>query len=195
MRLTDTARVYALGYMLEHIRVRFKRSITLDTFVKLDAKEDESRALPRWLAKILAMHGIVDIQGVDMRIELLRALSREKIAGDKLNALRQDFYISIKDFITEAKGRTEQEQKVNIDRLLITLQDIMLLRLDKIMGYAKSVYAMQEVEPRLSVEEKILLKSLHDAINEFKDYIMRYNSNDYSSSSNSSVSTNEASKR
>ena len=169
MRLADVARVYAIGYMLEPIRVRFKRSITLDTLVKLDAKEDESRALPRWLAKVLAMHGIVDIQGVDMGIELLRALSREKIAGDKLNALKQDFYISIKDFINDLKRR---EQKVNIDRLLITLQDIMLLRLDKIMNYAKSTYAMQEVEPRLSIEEKILIKSLHDAINEFKDYIV-----------------------
>ena len=169
MRLADVARVYAIGYMLEPIRVRFKRSITLDTLVKLDAKEDESRALPRWLAKVLAMHGIVDIQGVDMGIELLRALSREKIAGDKLNALKQDFYISIKDFINDLKRR---EQKVNIDRLLITLQDIMLLRLDKIMNYAKSTYAMQEVEPRLSIEEKILIKSLHEAINEFKDYIV-----------------------
>jgi len=170
VRLADVARVYAIGYMLEPIRVRFKRSITLDTLVKLDAKEDESRALPRWLAKVLAMHGIVDIQGVDMGIELLRALSREKIAGDKLNALKQDFYISIKDFINDLKRR---EQKVNIDRLLITLQDIMLLRLDKIMNYAKSTYAMQEVEPRLSIEEKILIKSLHDAINEFKDYIVK----------------------
>jgi len=169
VRLADVARVYAIGYMLEPIRVRFKRSITLDTLVKLDAKEDESRALPRWLAKVLAMHGIVDIQGVDMGIELLRALSREKIAGDKLNALKQDFYISIKDFINDLKRR---EQKVNIDRLLITLQDIMLLRLDKIMNYAKSTYAMQEVEPRLSIEEKILIKSLHEAINEFKDYIV-----------------------
>ncbi len=173
MRLADAARVYAIGYMLEPIRVRFKRSITLDTLVKLDAKEDESRALPRWLAKVLAMHGIVDIQGVDMGIELLRALSREKIAGDKLNALKQDFYISIKDFINDAKRREQQEQKVNIDRLLITLQDIMLLRLNKIMNYAKSAYAMQEVEPRLSIEEKILIKSLHDAINEFKDYIVK----------------------
>jgi hypothetical protein len=173
VRLADAARVYAIGYMLEPIRVRFKRSITLDTLVKLDAKEDESRALPRWLAKVLAMHGIVDIQGVDMGIELLRALSREKIAGDKLNALKQDFYISIKDFINDAKRREQQEQKVNIDRLLITLQDIMLLRLDKIMNYAKSAYAMQEVEPRLSIEEKILIKSLHDAINEFKDYIVK----------------------
>jgi DNA replication initiation complex subunit (GINS family) len=108
-----------------------------------------------------------------MGIELLRALSREKIAGDKLNALKQDFYISIKDFINDAKRREQQEQKVNIDRLLITLQDIMLLRLDKIMNYAKSAYAMQEVEPRLSIEEKILIKSLHDAINEFKDYIVK----------------------
>jgi hypothetical protein len=173
VRLADAARVYAIGYMLEPIRVRFKRSITLDTLVKLDAKEDESRALPRWLAKVLAMHGIVDIQGVDMGIELLRALSREKIAGDKLNALKQDFYISIKDFINDAKRREQQEQKVNIDRLLITLQDIMLLRLNKIMNYAKSAYAMQEVEPRLSIEEKILIKSLHDAINEFKDYIVK----------------------
>jgi hypothetical protein len=173
VRLADAARVYAIGYMLEPIRVRFKRSITLDTLVKLDAKEDESRALPRWLAKVLAMHGIADIQGVDMGIELLRALSREKIAGDKLNALKQDFYISIKDFINDAKRREQQEQKVNIDRLLITLQDIMLLRLDKIMNYAKSAYAMQEVEPRLSIEEKILIKSLHDAINEFKDYIVK----------------------
>ena len=172
MRLADVARVYAIGYMLEPIRVRFKRNITLDTLVKLDAKEDESRALPRWLAKVLAMHGIVDIQGVDMGIELLRALSREKIAGDKLNALKQDFYISIKDFINDLKIRG-QEQNVNIDRLLITLQDIMLLRLDKIMNYAKSTYAMQEVEPRLSIEEKILIKSLHDAINEFKDYIVK----------------------
>lgn len=165
MRLEDTARIYTIGYMLEPIRVRFKKSITLDTLIKLDAKEDESRALPRWLAKILATQGIVDTQDADMSIELLRALSREKISGDKLNTLKQDFYISIKEFIEQ------QEKNVNLDKLLVTLQDMMLLRLDKIMRYAKSAYAMQEIESKLSIEERILLKNLHEAISEFKDCI------------------------
>lgn len=165
MRLEDTARIYTIGYMLEPIRVRFKKSITLDTLIKLDAKEDESRALPRWLARILATQGIVDTQDADMSIELLRALSREKISGDKLNTLKQDFYISIKEFIEQ------QEKNVNLDKLLVTLQDMMLLRLDKIMRYAKSAYAMQEIESKLSIEERILLKNLHEAISEFKDCI------------------------
>ncbi len=165
MRLEDTARIYTIGYMLEPIRVRFKKSIALDTLIKLDAKEDESRALPRWLAKILATQGIVDTQDADMSIELLRALSREKISGDKLNTLKQDFYISIKEFIEQ------QEKNINLDKLLVTLQDMMLLRLDKIMRYAKSAYAMQEIESKLSIEERILLKNLHEAISEFKDCI------------------------
>ncbi len=168
MRLEDTARVYTIGYMLESIRVRFKKSMTLDTLIKLDAKEDESRAIPRWLAKILAMQGIVDTQDADMSVELLRALSREKISGDKLNTLKQDFYISIKDFIEQQE---QQEKSINLDKLLVTLQDIMLLRLDKIIRYAKSAYAMQEIESKLSIEERLLLKNLHEAISEFKGYI------------------------
>jgi hypothetical protein len=174
VRLEDTARVYTLGYMLEPIRVRFKKSIRLDTLVKLEAREDESRALPRWLAKILSTYGMVDVQEPDMGIELLRALSREKVSGSNIAMLEPNFYIRVKDFIDDMKRR-EVRKDMSVDRLMVTLQDIILLRLDKMINHAKSSYAMQEVEQRLSIEERLLLKSMHASIEEFKAYLMGSN--------------------
>ncbi len=173
MRLEDTARVYTLGYMLEPIRVRFKKSLRLDTLVKLEAREDESRALPRWLAKILSTYGIVDIQEPDMGLELLRALSREKVSGSNIAMLEPNFYIRVKDFIGDMRRREVRKEKdISLERLMVTLQDIIILRLDKMINHAKSSYAIQEVEQRLSIEERLLLKSMHVSIEEFKAYLM-----------------------
>ena len=176
MRLEDTARVYTLGYMLEPIRVRFKKSLRLDTLIKLEAREDESRALPRWLAKILSTYGIVDIQEPEMGIELLRALSRERVSGSSITTLEPNFYIKVRDFIDDMKRR-EARKDISVERLMVTLQDIILLRLDKMINHAKSSYAIQEVEQRLSIEERLLLKSMHASIEEFKAYLMGNDNN------------------
>ncbi|MEM0364387.1 MAG: hypothetical protein QW450_01925 [Candidatus Nitrosocaldus sp.] len=170
MDIATVARIHTLGYILEPVKVRFKKSIKMDMLnITLDASEDESKMLPRWLARILQANGIVDVQEQDMGIELLRALSREKIAGEQLTAIRHDFYIGLKEFISR--------QVANRDRLMVSLQDIVTLRLKKIMDYSGKLRATTssitpEIEQRLSVEEKALFRALYDAVSMFRGYML-----------------------
>ncbi|MCS7142128.1 MAG: DNA replication complex GINS family protein [Candidatus Nitrosocaldus sp.] len=162
------ARVHAIGYMLEPVKVRFRKGVRINLLdVRLDAAEDESRMVPRWLARILHTNGMVEVQEQDMGIELVRALSRERIAGEQLTSLKGDFYISLKEFISRQQGQSR-------DRLMVSLHDVITLRLKKMMDYSRLMGAdtMAEVEQRLSVEERVLFRSLHDAVREFREYLL-----------------------
>ncbi|MEM3152498.1 MAG: hypothetical protein QXW26_03465 [Candidatus Nitrosocaldus sp.] len=170
MAVSTIARVHTLGYMLEPIKVRFRKDVKMKMLnITLDASEGESKMLPRWLARILQANGIVEAQEQDMGIELLRALSREKIAGEQLTAIRHDFYIGLKEFISRQQG-------ANRDRLMVSLQDIVTLRLKKIMDYASRLRGTSsitpEIEQRLSVEERVLFRALYDAVSEFRGYML-----------------------
>ncbi|GBC72983.1 hypothetical protein HRbin04_00378 [archaeon HR04] len=171
MDIGTIARIYAIGYMLEPIKVRFRKGIKINMLeMMLEASEDESRMLPRWLARILHANGIADVQEQDMGIELLRALSREKIAGEQLTAVKHDFYIGLKEFIS-------RQHAANRDRLMVSLQDIVTLRLKKIMDYSGKLRVTSsnitpEIEQRLSVEERALFRALHDAVSIFRGYIL-----------------------
>ncbi len=170
MDVSTVARVHALAYMLEPIKVRFRKSVKINLLnIAIEGSEDEGKMLPRWLARILHANGIVEVQEQDMGIELIRVLSREKIAGEQLTTIRHDFYIGLKEFIS-------RQQDANKDRLMVSLQDIVTLRLKKIMDYSSRLRStsssiMPEIEQRLSVEERALFRALYDAVSEFRGYM------------------------
>ncbi len=170
MDVSTVARVHTLAYMLEPIKVRFRKSVKINLLnIAIEGSEDEGKMLPRWLARILHANGIVEVQEQDMGIELIRVLSREKIAGEQLTTIRHDFYIGLKEFIS-------RQQDASKDRLMVSLQDIVTLRLKKIMDYSSRLRStsssiMPEIEQRLSVEERALFRALYDAVSEFRGYM------------------------
>lgn len=158
-------KVYEIGYMLEDIRVRFLKDIKLNIFdINIDAKQDDTNIIPRWLANILREMKIVEINKQDIGVELIRALSREKISGnEQLTQLKPDFYIKIRSSFKDYEG--------DKNKLTIYLNDLIDARLWKILNLARSTPLTVELEQKLTIEEKILFNAIYKAINEFKSVL------------------------
>jgi DNA replication factor GINS len=167
MSISELAKVYSIGYMTEEVKVRFKKDVKVNIFnISVDAKENDTQTVPRWLANILQENGLAEVQGQDMGVDLLRALSRERIAGsEQLSALKSDFYIRLHDFIRNKTGM--EREKLNV-----SMQDIVLLRLSKITHFARSAPLTPDLEQKLTYEEKTLFQLIHKASKDFKECVL-----------------------
>jgi hypothetical protein len=167
LSIGELERVYSLGYMTEEVKVRFKKDVKIDIFnISVDAKENDNQTIPRWLANILQENGLAEAQEQDMGVELLRALSRERIAGsEQISALKPDFYIRLDSYI---KSKAGQER----EKLDVSMQDIVLLRLGKIIHFARSSPLTVDLEQKLTYEEKTLFQLIHKAAKDFKECVL-----------------------
>jgi DNA replication factor GINS len=167
MSINELVKVYSIGYMTEEVKVRFKKDVKVNIFtIAIDAKESDTQTVPRWLAHIFEENGLAEVQGQDMGVELLRALSRERIAGsEQISALKPDFYIRLNDFI-KSRGAVERE------KLNVSMQDLVILRLGKITHFARSAPLTPDLEQKLTHEEKTLFQLIHKASKDFKEYVL-----------------------
>lgn len=168
MDINQLTRVYRLGHMVEDVKVRFKKNVKIDIYsVNLEGKENELKNVPRWLATVLQENGLVEIQSQDMGVELFRSLSRERIAGnDQLSTLKSDFYIRLNSFIESKQDGAEKE------KLSVSMQDLVLLRLGKIIHLARSAPLNPDLEQKLTYEEKTLFQLVHKAANDFRECVL-----------------------
>lgn len=167
MSINELVKVYSIGYMTEEVKVRFKKDVKVNIFsISVDAKENDTQTVPRWLASIFQENGLAEVQGQDMGHDLLGALSRERTAGsEQITALKSDFYIKLNDFIKNEKA-TER------DKLNILMQDIVRMRLGKIVNFARSAPLTPDLEQKLTNEEKIFFYLIHKATQDFKQCVL-----------------------
>jgi DNA replication factor GINS len=159
--------VYNIGHQLEDVKIRFRKDVKIDIFsINIQAKENEVQHVPRWLAYVLEQNGLVEAQVQDIGVDLLRALSRERIAGnDQLSSLKPDFYVRMNAFINTKEGA--EREKLNI-----SMQDLVLLRLGKIIHLARSAPMNPDLEQKLTYEEKTLFQLIHKAASDFKECVL-----------------------
>ncbi len=167
MELDDVTKVYSIGYMTEPVKVRFRKDVKIDIFnLSVDAKTDDMQMVPRWLANVFHEGGFAELQEPDLGIDLLRALSRERIAGsEQPSPLKPDFYIRLNHFIKTKQGAEKE-------KLLISLQDIVLLRLGKIIHFARSAPLTSDLEQKLTYEEKTFFRLIHKSATDFKECVL-----------------------
>ncbi|HVD20874.1 MAG TPA: hypothetical protein VNB95_02925, partial [Nitrososphaera sp.] len=80
-RIEAIQSIYQLGYMLEEIRVTYKKDSKMSVGnLVIDAKEGDMSSLPRWIAKILVQQDAVEIQSSDITGYISRTMNRERIA-------------------------------------------------------------------------------------------------------------------
>ena len=167
MSINALAKVYSIGYKTEEVKVRFKKDVKIEIFsVSVNAKENDMQPVPRWVAAILEENGLAEVQGQDMGVELLRALSRERIAGsEQISGLKPDFYIRVNHFIKNKTG-------IEREKLAVSLQDLVILRLGKITHFARSAPMTPDLDQKLTQEEKKLFTLVHKATKEFKECVL-----------------------
>ncbi len=141
-------------YLMQDMRVTYKRDLKVSVgSMTIDAREGDISSVPRWLAKLLAEQGIIEIQDSDISAYVSRAFNRERISKPHdLSGLDPDFYIRVHDYL---EGLMEREK----ESITVSLLSFVASRLEKIV--------------RLSVEEKELYLMIHRCSSEFKQRVLK----------------------
>ena len=162
-RIEAIQSTYLIGYLTEEVRVSYKKDVKLKVgTISIDAKEGDMSSLQRWVAKILAEHGAVEIQSNDLAGYISRAMNRERIAKPHdLSGIDADFYVRVNDYI---EGLRERER----ENLLVSLNTFVASRLEKIVKLAAASQLSPELEAKLAAEEKELYILINGASSKFK---------------------------
>jgi DNA replication factor GINS len=167
-RIESIQSIYQLGYMLEEVRVTYKEdaNMCIGSLV-IDAKEGDMSTLPRWIAKILAEQGTVEIQSSDATGYISRTLNRERIAKPHdLSGVDIDFYVRVNDYL---EGLRERER----ENLIVSLNTFVASRLEKIVKLAAASALSPELEGKLSAEEKELYIQINKVSTKFKKGVLK----------------------
>lgn len=160
--------VYHVGYMNEDVRISYKKDVKVTVgSIAVDAKEGDMSSLPRWVAKILAEQGAIEIQSNDSAAYISRTLNRERIARPHdLSGIDIDFYVRVNDYL---EGLKERER----ENLLVSLNTFVASRLEKIVKLAAASPLSAELEGKLAAEERELYNIINDASIKFKKGVLK----------------------
>jgi DNA replication factor GINS len=167
LNISDLTQLHTIGHSLQDVKVTFNHDIKVDALdVSIDAKHGEILSIPRWVAEVLALEKLVEVQDTDMIVALKQALVKENVQGDfDLSTLDSDFYIKVNSYIE----RLPQQDRDKIESMLNTL---MRKRQGKIIRLADSSKMTSDLAKRLSIEERALFDAIHLQSVDFKKQIL-----------------------
>ena len=163
MDISDITQVHTIGYRLHDVKVTFNHDIKVNTSeISIDAKHGEILSIPRWVADVLELEKLVDIQDTDMVVALKQALVKENIQGDfDLSTLDSDFYIKVRSYMQKLPPQDSNK----VESMLNTL---IRKRQGKIIRLADSSKLTSDLAKKLSIEEQALFSSIHSQSAIFK---------------------------
>ena len=167
-KIEDIQSTYHLGYMLEEVRVTYKEDTKMSIGnLVIDAKQGDMSSLSRWIAKILAEQGAVEIHSNDATGYISRTMNRERIAKPHdLSGVDVDFYVRVNDYL---EGLKERER----ENLIVSLNTFVASRLEKIVKLAAASSLSPELEGKLSAEEKELYILINKVSTKFKKGVLK----------------------
>jgi DNA replication factor GINS len=167
-RIEAIQNVYQLGYMMEEVRVSYKKDAKMSVGnIAIDAKEGDMSSLQRWVAKILVEQGAVEIQSNDITGYISRTINRERIAKPHdLSGVDIDFYVRVNEYL---EGLRERER----ENLIVSLNTFVASRLEKIVKLAAASPLSAELEAKLAAEEKELYILISNVSTKFKKGVLK----------------------
>jgi len=167
LNISDLTELHTIGHNLQDVKVTFNHDIKIDALdVSIDAKHGEILSIPRWVAEVLALEKLVEVQDTDMIVALKQALVKENVQGDfDLSTLDSDFYIKVNSYME----RLPQQDRDKVESMLNT---IMRKRQGKIIRLADSSKMTSDLAKKLSVEERALFDAIHLQSTDFKKQII-----------------------
>jgi DNA replication factor GINS len=167
LNISDLTQLHTIGHSLQDVKVTFNHDIKVDALdVSIDAKHGEILSIPRWVAEVLAVEKLVEVQDTDMIVALKQALVKENVQGDfDLSTIDSDFYIKVNSYME----RLPQQDRDKVESMLNTL---MRKRQGKIIRLADSSKMTSDLAKKLSIEERALFDSVHLQSVDFKKQIL-----------------------
>ena len=128
-----------MEYLLRPVKLIVKHNlpkITMNSFELEESKEGDLIELPRWAAEEIAKLGFVEVQEESFEVEMLKALSRERIqSSNQISTLTDDFYLKLKRYLRRLKDDTETKKSSKNDygESYIKAMDLLKIRTAKLL--------------------------------------------------------------
>ena len=166
MEIDTIEKVHSIGYRLKDAKVTLNQDIKFNVAgTKTEGTQGEVINMPQWIGKILADNNLATLDSPDMITELKQALSKEKMVGEyQISTLDPHFYIKLKESM-------KQLTRDDFDKVESIMLELFRMRRGKLVKLADSIKLNSELYSKLTVEENIFYKTIHENSIEFENQI------------------------
>ena len=159
-------KVHSVGHRLNDTKVTVNRDFKFNVAgIKTEGTSGEVINMPQWIGKILSENNLATLNSPDMITELKQALSKEKMVGEyQISTLDPHFYIKLKESM-------KQLDRDDFDKVESMMLELFRMRRGKLVKIADSIKLNSELSNKLTVEENIFYKTIHENSVEFERQI------------------------
>lgn len=173
MEIEKIEKVHSIGYRLKDAKVTINQDFKYNIAgMKIEGTQGDTNNMPQWIGKILSENNVGTLDSPDMITQLKQALSKEKMVGEyQISTLDPHFYIKLKESMSELN-------KDDFDKVESMMLELFRMRRGKLVKIADSIKLNSELYNKLTVEENIFYKTIHDNSVEFEKQIRGERSDD-----------------
>ncbi len=166
MEIDKVEKVHTIGYRLKDAKVTINQDFKYNVAgMKIEGTQGDTNNMPQWVGKILSENNIGTLNSPDMITQLKQALSKEKMVGEyQISTLDPHFYIRLKESMNELN-------KDDFDKVESMMLELFRMRRGKLVKIADSIKLNSELYNKLTVEENVFYKTIHDNSVEFEKQI------------------------
>ena len=166
MEIDKVEKVHSIGYRLKDAKVTINQDFKYNVAgMKIEGTQGDTNNMPLWIGKILSENKIATLSSPDMITQLKQALSKEKMVGEyQISTLDPHFYIKLKESMKELN-------KDDFDKVESMMLELFRMRRGKLVKIADSIKLNSELYNKLTVEENIFYKTIHENSVEFENQI------------------------
>ena len=166
MEIDKIEKVHSIGHRLKDTKVTINRDFKFNVAgIKAEGTSGEVINMPQWVGKVLADDNLATLDSPDMITELKQALSKEKMVGEyQISTLDSNFYIKLKETMKELK-------RDDFDKVESMMLELFRMRRGKLVKIADSIKLNSELYNKLTVEENVFYKTIHENSVEFEKQI------------------------
>ena len=166
MKIDKIEKVHSIGYRLKDAKVTVNQDFKYNVAgMKIEGTQGDTNNMPQWVGKIIADSNIGTLTSPDMITQLKQALSKEKMVGEyQISTLDPHFYIKLKESMKELN----RDDFNNVESKML---ELFRMRRGKLVKIADSIKLNSELYNKLTVEENVFYKTIHDNSIEFEKQI------------------------
>ena len=165
-------------FLLSPVRVTMNaqlENIEVGDFRIASLSGGENTEIPRWVAEELAELKLCEIEEEAFEVEILRALTREKMLGSpQLSALQPDFYLKMRRRLRLVRQGVDsgKYRREDYERLKSSCYDLIGRRMSKLLSMSGSASGLEAISDRLTREEKSFFSTSQSLSREWKEALL-----------------------
>ncbi len=166
-----------MEYLLSSVKMIVKHNlprIMMDSIEIGEAKDRDLIEVPRWAAEEIVKLGFAEIQEESFEVEMLKALSRERIQSlNQISTLTDDFYLKLRRHlrILKKETKTSKGTKHDYDEAYIKAMDLLKIRAVKLLPLTVGEEA-PDIMLKVTSEEQNLFNEVRKIVQKWKSTVL-----------------------